>query len=58
MTDALTMTVYAAAKFLAYSAWCALGLRRPGAVSVVASLRFGVEWGIMAWRLSPGSNPA
>jgi hypothetical protein len=47
MTDALTMTVYAAAKFLAYSGWCALGLRltRPGAVSVVASLRLGaVRW--------------
>ncbi len=47
MTDVLTMIAYAAAKFLAYSAWCALGLRlaQPGAASVASSLRLGaVRW--------------
>ena len=49
MTEALMTVVYAVVKFLAYSAWCFVGLRlsRPGAATVASSMRFGaVRWGI------------
>src|SRR5260221_14413872 len=49
MTEAVLTVVYAVVKFLAYSAWCFVGLRlsRPSAATVASSMRFGaVRWGI------------